>query len=80
MQHIKQQTPPEKWTKKGEQVSGPDDFARNQLQIADKVRLWWNPASTEIDSLFDSSIELSESFFKEITECPVPVDARALWN
>lgn len=58
--------------------SGVEDFARNQLQIADKVRLWWNPASTEIDSLFDSSIELSESFFNEITERPVPVDARAL--
>ncbi len=54
------------------------EFARNHFSIADKVQLWWNPASTNIDSLFDSAIELGDRFFKEITERPVPVDTRAL--
>lgn len=55
-----------------------NEFSRTHFSIADKVQLWWNPASTNIDSLFDSAIELGDRFFKEITERPVPVDTRAL--
>jgi hypothetical protein len=57
---------------------GSSDFGRSQFSVADEVRLWWNPAETTMDSLFDSAIELGERFFQEITERPVPVDVRAL--
>jgi hypothetical protein len=57
---------------------GSADFSRSHFSVADEVRLWWNPAETTMDSLFDSAIELGERFFHEITERPVPVDTRAL--
>lgn len=60
--------------------NGETAFARNQFSVAEKIRLWWNPSVTDMDSLFDSSIELGETFYNEITERPVPVDARALWE
>lgn len=58
--------------------NGSDTFGRSHFSVADDVRLWWNPAETTMDCLFDSAIELGERFFQEITERPVPVDTRAL--
>lgn len=58
--------------------AGAGEFNRAQFSIADRVQLWWNPAETNNDSLFNSSIELGDRFFTEITERPVPVDMRAL--
>lgn len=46
--------------------------------LADSYALWWNPQTPDQRSLFESRIHLSESFFKEIIDRPVPVDMRAL--
>ena len=54
------------------------EFARKHYDIANEVKLWWNPRNPDQDTLFHSSIELGESFFNEVTSRPVPVDVRAL--
>lgn len=55
-----------------------DQFAEMGFRIADKVQLWWNPQHPDQRSLFGSHVHLSEAFFKEIIDRPVPVDMRAL--
>jgi len=55
-----------------------DQFAESGFRIADKVQLWWNPQQPNQSSLFGSHVHLSETFFKEIIDRPVPVDMRAL--
>jgi hypothetical protein len=54
------------------------EFSRSHFLFAEKVQLWWNPNSTNIDSLFNSEIELGKQFFKEINDHPVPIDTHAL--
>lgn len=46
--------------------------------IADQHDLWWDPKSPDQIPAFGSTVKLSETFFKEVTEHPVPVDMRAL--
>lgn len=48
------------------------------FRIADSHELWWSPKSPNQTNLFESTVTLSESLFKEITEYPVPVDMRVL--
>ncbi len=50
----------------------------DNLVIADSARLWWHPQAPDQVGLFASSVTLSERFFREIIEHPVPVDLRAL--
>lgn len=49
----------------------------NQV-IADKAMLWWHPKSPDQVALWQSSVTLSEQFYKEIIEHPIPIDIRAL--
>lgn len=46
--------------------------------ITDQYTLWWHPKSAEQAGLWQSTVNLSEPFFNEIIERPVPVDMRAL--
>lgn len=46
--------------------------------IADKYVLWWDPKSPEQTELYDSSVTLSEQFYREVIARPVPIDLRAL--
>jgi hypothetical protein len=46
--------------------------------IADKYSLWWDPQSPEQLTLFDSTVQLSESFYNELINHPVPIDVRAI--
>lgn len=46
--------------------------------IIDAAELWWNPKSPSQSSLWKSSVTLSHSFFREVTENPVPIDLRAV--
>ena len=46
--------------------------------IADKAVLWWDAKRPEQVALWKSSVTLSEQFFSEIIEHPIPVDMRAL--
>jgi hypothetical protein len=57
---------------------GEQQYASAGFMIADKLSLWWNPQHPEQSTLFGSYVQLSETFFKEVIERPVPVDMRAL--
>lgn len=46
--------------------------------ISDRYMLWWHPKSAEQAGLWQSTVNLSEPFFNEIIERPVPIDMRAL--
>ena len=48
------------------------------LMIADEARLWWNPKVPDQLPLWKSTVTLTDKFFKEIIERPVPVDMVAL--
>ena len=46
--------------------------------IADLTDFWWNPKRPDQPSLWKSKIQLSENFFNEIIEHPVPIDMNTL--
>ena len=46
--------------------------------IAESGEYWWNPTRPDQPSLWDSKIELSEKFFNEIINHPVPIDMNTL--
>lgn len=48
------------------------------IQISDEYSLWNKSKNPEQVELFPSTVTLSESFFREITENPVPIDLRAI--
>lgn len=48
------------------------------FRIADNHLLWWDPQSPGQRSLFQSSVTLSETFYQEAVNHPVPIDIRAL--
>lgn len=48
------------------------------FRIADSHELWWSPKSPDQRTLFESTVTLSDGFFKEITTYPVPIDMRVL--
>jgi len=48
------------------------------LFITDSYNLWWHPKNPDQMPLWKSSILLSDKFFKEIIDRPVPVDMDAL--
>ena len=52
--------------------------ARVSSSVADRTELWWNERKPDQSSLWDSKIELSEKFFKEIINHPVPIDMNTL--
>jgi hypothetical protein len=46
--------------------------------VAEKRALWWDPRQPKGDASWGSHVVLSERFFKEATEAPVPLDLRVL--
>ena len=58
---------------KGENVN-----ATVNAVIADHTVFWWNERKPDQPSLWDSKIELSEKFFNEIINHPVPIDMNTL--
>jgi hypothetical protein len=48
------------------------------FRIADSHDLWWSPKSPDQFTFFDSTVTLSEAFFNEIVNFPVPIDLRVL--
>ena len=46
--------------------------------IADLTDFWWNPKRPDEPILWESKIQLSESFFQEIIRHPVPLDMNTL--
>lgn len=53
-------------------------FALENVNIADRATLWWTPQQPDQAALWESTVVLSDRFFTEITENPVPMDLRAL--
>jgi hypothetical protein len=53
-------------------------FIETGMRIADESRLWWDPKSPDQAGLWRSEVVLSQKFFDEVTNRPVPVDMRAL--
>ena len=47
-------------------------------RLADKSLLWWDAKSPEQAGLWRSTVTLTEPFYREIIEHPVPVDMRAI--
>lgn len=47
-------------------------------RLADKSVLWWDIKKPEQASLWRSSVTLTEPFYREIIEHPIPVDMRAI--
>ena len=48
------------------------------FRIVDSHDIWWTPKNLNQTSLFDSTVTLSETFFNEISNNPVPIDLRVL--
>ena len=46
--------------------------------VADRVKLWWNFKRPDENTLWESKIRLSEDFFNEIINHPVPLDMNTL--
>jgi len=46
--------------------------------VAEKRVLWWDPRQSKSDAAWGSHVVLSERFFREATETPVPLDLRVL--
>lgn len=49
------------------------------IMVADEWDLWWDPSSAaEQGSLFQSWVKLTDRFYQQVTDRPVPVDLRAI--
>jgi hypothetical protein len=48
------------------------------IGVANRAQLWWNPKEPEQSSLWQSTLELTQPFYDEVTSRPVPIDLRAL--
>lgn len=47
-------------------------------RLADRTMLWWDTKSPQQAALWHSSVMLTETFYREIIEHPIPVDMRAI--
>jgi hypothetical protein len=48
------------------------------FRVADRAMLWWDSKDPEQQALWQSSVLLTQPFYDEVTNHPVPVDMRAL--
>lgn len=46
--------------------------------ITDRAVLWWDKKPTDQGTLWNSTVRLSEQFFNEVVDRPIPIDMRAL--
>lgn len=57
---------------------GEDRTAELGYRLTDQHMLWWDPKRPEQAALWRSTVTLSEKFYAEVINRPVPVDMRAL--
>lgn len=55
-----------------------DRTALLNRSVADAAVLWWHPKEVGQAGLWKSTVTLSDPFFREVIENPVPIDMRAL--
>ena len=53
-------------------------FAVINQAVADRATLWWDAKAPEQAGLWRSTVTLSEQFFNEVIDRPVPIDMRAV--
>jgi len=53
-------------------------FAVINQAVADRVQFWWENNTLEQSDLWKSTVTLSENFFNEVVDRPVPIDMRAI--
>jgi hypothetical protein len=58
--------------------SGENSSGGLGFNIAKEYHLWWDPKIPEQADLWESTVTLSQDFFQEIIDKPVPIDMRAL--
>ncbi len=51
-------------------------WIRRNLNIADETVLWWEPINSGQKNLFNSIVKLSEPFYEDLLNYPVPIDLR----
>lgn len=56
---------------------GPGFAVINQT-VADRAQFWWDNKNPEQAGLWKSTVTLSEKFFNEVIDRPVPIDMRAI--
>lgn len=63
------------YTENGQSIKGTSE---KRFDIADQYDLWWERKNPDQMTLWKSSVILTDNFYREITDRPVPVDLRAL--
>jgi hypothetical protein len=58
--------------------TGNNARAGSNFTVADSYSLWWHPQQPDQAGLWSSKVQLSERFFAEVSESPVPIDMRAM--
>ncbi len=61
-----------------ESRAGASQEAFRDVSIASAYDLWWSEAEPDQSSFLPSYVEVSERFFKEVMEHPVPIDMNAM--
>lgn len=57
---------------------GQSNTSGSNLLLADEFDLWWTPQKLTQVPLGKSSVTLSQNFFEQLIEAPVPLDLRAI--
>jgi hypothetical protein len=57
---------------------GQDHAGGSNLLLAEEFDLWWTPQTLPEPGLGQSSVTLSQRFFEQLVEAPVPLDLRAI--
>lgn len=58
--------------------SDSEKVAEAGYRLADKSMLWWDTKDADQSGLWQSTVTLTEAFYREVTEHPIPVDMRAI--
>jgi hypothetical protein len=58
--------------------SGQNNTGGSNLLLAEEFDLWWTPQKLSHTPLGHSSVTLSQKFFEQLLEAPVPLDLRAI--
>ena len=64
-----------RWTS---ETAGEINSCGKNLLVADEFSLWWTPQRLDSVGAKVSTVLLSESFYQQIVEAPVPLDLRAV--
>jgi hypothetical protein len=59
-------------------AEGPKGRRGRNVVVADDYTLWWDPQRPSQAALWQSTVKLSEPFFQQVVDRPVPIDMRAV--